>query len=183
MAAELTVGTRIDHDKYGEGVVSKVKLTTYEVFFARGGKVEISKSSKDYEIIERPETAVSSSTGGPDIDIDAVEKVITYVLDKYGALQEEVPMGSRWIDGTMILKPLNPAHQPKEIPIEAFFHKIVMLRDRLRVLEQNINSNERLNDEEKLNLQQYITRIYGSLTTFNILFSEKEHQFVGTGGK
>ena len=79
----------------------------------------------------------------------------------------------------MILQPGNRDLKPKEIPIETFFHKIVMTRDRLRVLEQNINSNAQLSDEEKVNLQQYITRIYGSLTTFNILFDDKEDFFVG----
>jgi hypothetical protein len=73
--------------------------------------------------------------------------------------------------------------KPKELPIETFFHKIVMLRDRLRVLEQNINSNTKLNDEEKINMQQYITRIYGSLTTFNVLFKNPDHNFVGSSSK
>ena len=83
----------------------------------------------------------------------------------------------------MILQPANFALQPKEIPVETFFHKIVMLRDRLRVLEQNINSSSSLTDEEKVNMQQYITRSYGSLTTFNVLFSEKDHYFVGAKTK
>jgi hypothetical protein len=79
----------------------------------------------------------------------------------------------------MLLQPKDSALKPKEIPIEVFFHKIVMARDRLRVLEQNINSNKKLSGEEKVNLQQYITRIYGSFTTFNMLFKNKEHWFVG----
>ncbi|MDT8309374.1 MAG: hypothetical protein RQ866_07565, partial [Bacteroidales bacterium] len=83
--------------------------------------------------------------------------------------------------GVMVLQPGNTDLKGKEIPIETFFHKIVMLRDRLRVLEQNINSHAKLTDEEKIDLQQYITRIYGSLTTFNILFDDKEHYFSGTG--
>jgi hypothetical protein len=83
----------------------------------------------------------------------------------------------------MILQPANPELKPKEIPVETFFHKIVMLRDRLRVLEQNINSSKSLTDEEKVNIQQYITRAYGSLTTFNVLFAEKEHYFVGAKTK
>jgi hypothetical protein len=79
----------------------------------------------------------------------------------------------------MLLQPFDKSLKPKEIPVEDFFHKIVMLRDRLRVLEQNINSHKKLADEEKVNLQQYITRCYGSLTTFNVLFRYKEDYFVG----
>jgi hypothetical protein len=83
----------------------------------------------------------------------------------------------------MILEPGQVGLAPKEVPIDTFFHKIVMLRDRLRVLEQNINTHPKLNDEDRLHLQQYITRIYGSLTTFNVLFKEKDHQFKGTGSE
>jgi len=180
MSDNLRVGTRIDHDKYGEGVVSKVTLTDFEVFFARGGKVEFSKASSNYEILESPEdTAVLGNKEG--VDIAQLERIVSYVLDKYNALQEIVPMGDKWTGGKLVMQPGNTSLQPKEIPIEAFFHKIVMLRDRLRVLEQNINSNEKLTDEDKINLQQYITRIYGSLTTFNVLFSDKEYYFVGAG--
>jgi hypothetical protein len=182
MSKNLSVGTRIDHDKYGEGIISKVTLTEFEVFFARGGRLEFSRSSSNYEIIDSPEQETASDTE-EGVDIDRLEKVLSYVLDKYNALQEIVPMGDKWTGGKLVMQPANTALAPKEIPIEAFFHKIVMLRDRLRVLEQNINSNEKLSDEEKINLQQYITRVYGSLTTFNVLFSEKEHFFIGAGSK
>lgn len=82
----------------------------------------------------------------------------------------------------MLLQPADKTQKPKEVPIDAFFHKIVMLRDRLRVLEQQVNAHKQLSDEDKVNLQQYITRIYGSLTTFNVLFKNKEQWFVGEKG-
>ncbi|MFW5823259.1 MAG: hypothetical protein ACOCU7_07690 [Tangfeifania sp.] len=176
---ELTVGTRVDHPRYGEGIVSKNNLTAYEIFFERGGKIEITKRNTDLTVLERNDEA-PAKTG---LSLADFEKVLTYVLDQYGALNEVVPLGEKWHGGKMLLQPANPELKPKDIPVEAFFHKIVMLRDRLRVLEQNINSHKVLTDEEKVNLQQYITRIYGSLTTFNVLFSEKEHYFVGAKSK
>ncbi len=180
MTQELTIGTKVDHDRYGEGVVGKVNLVSYDIYFARGGKIEILKSNKEFTVLSSPEGGQSTSaTSG--IDIESLEKLLTITLDKFGMLQEVVPLGEKWTGGKMILQPANPSLQNKEIPIENFFHKIVMLRDRLRVLEQNINSNVKLSDEEKVDIQQYITRIYGSLTTFNILFSDKEHYFVGAG--
>ena len=79
----------------------------------------------------------------------------------------------------MLLQPADKSQKTKEIPIDVFFHKLVMARDRLRVLEQQLNAHKGLSDEEKVNLQQYITRIYGTFTTFNVLFKNKEHWFVG----
>jgi hypothetical protein len=108
-----------------------------------------------------------------------VERIITNLLKRYSDITEVVPLGDRWIGGKMVLYPSNTGLQPKEVPIDAFFNKIIMLRDRLRVMEQRINAHDKLSEEDKLNLQQYITRIYGSLTTFNVLFKEKEHHFVG----
>ena len=176
---ELTVGTRVDHPRYGEGIISKVNLTAYEIFFERGGKIEITKRNTDLSVIEKKE----DSTPKTGISIHEIEQAMIYVLDKYASLNEVVPLGDKWVGGTLLLQPANKELKPKEIPVEAFFHKIVMLRDRLRVLEQNINSHEVLTDEEKINLQQYITRIYGSLTTFNILFADKDHYFVGVKSK
>lgn len=172
---ELAVGTRVDHPRYREGIVSKNKIASYEIFFERGGKIEISKHSGDLEVIDTPEE--KPRTG---LTLNEIEKVLRMVLDEQGALQEIVPLGDKWTGGTMILQPANTTLKPKEIPIETFFHKIVMMRDKLRVLEQNINTHEQLSDEEKINLQQYITRIYGSLTTFNILFADKDQYFTGS---
>lgn len=180
MSQELTVGSHIDHERYGEGIIGKVNLVSYDVYFARGGKIEILKSNKEFTVLSK-ETTPTLSENTANIDIESIEKLIVSTLDKYGMFQEIVPLGTKWTGGKMVLQPANPSLQSKEIPIETFFHKIVMLRDRLRVLEQNINSNTKLNDEEKIDLQQYITRVYGSLTTFNILFEDKEQYFVGTG--
>lgn len=176
---DLPAGTRVKHPRYGEGIVNRDKLTAWEIFFEKGGKMEITKRNTDLSVVERKEDA-SPKTG---LSLPEVEKLLKYVLDQYGALSEIVPIGEKWIGGTILLQPANPELKPKEIPVEAFFHKIVMLRDRLRLLEQNINSHSVLTDQEKVTLQQYITRIYGSLTTFNILFSEKEHFFVGAKSK
>ena len=141
---ELTVGTRVDHPRYGEGIVSKNNLTAYEIFFERGGKIEITKRNTDLKVIQRNDDA-PAKTG---LSIVEIEKVMRYVLDQYGALTEIVPLGEKWQGGTLVLQPANSELKPKEIPIESFFHKIVMLRDRLRVLEQNINSHGVLDDEE-----------------------------------
>jgi len=171
---ELAVGTRVDHPRYGEGIISKNKVTSYEIFFERGGKIEITKRSEDLEVIDAPADKPKNS-----LTLSEIEKVLRFVLEEQSALQEIVALGDKWVGGNMILQPANQSLKPKEIPIESFFHKIVMLRDRLRVLEQNINSHPGLSDEEKVNMQQYITRIYGSLTSFNILFADKDNYFVG----
>lgn len=118
----------------------------------------------------------------PSLHVDEFREIVRDVINEELSLTD-VPIGRRWGAGTLILKPGDSTLKSKEIPIEAFFHKIVMVRDRLRVLEQKLNGHKGLSDAEKVDLQQYITRIYGSLTTFNILFRDTSDQFVGAGGK
>lgn len=183
MSAEICPGTRIDHDRYGEGIVSRVMPASFEVFFARGGKIEFSRSSRDYVILDTPESETSTKSTDGGFDYDAVAAVLADVLERYDRLSEEVELGDKWTGGKLILVPGKSDLQQKEISIEQFFHKIVMLRDRLRVLEQNINSHSVLTDEEKVGLQQYITRCYGSLTTFNLMFADKKQYFQGSGKK
>jgi hypothetical protein len=112
---------------------------------------------------------------------EKMEKSLIRVLRRFTDIQETVPLGQRWTGGRMVLYPGDPTLKEKEVPIDAFFHKIVMVRDRLRVLEQRVNSSA-LSDEDKVNIQQYITRIYGSLTTFNVLFKNKDDYFTGDKG-
>jgi hypothetical protein len=89
----------------------------------------------------------------------------------------------RWSGGELVMKPGKAGTQEKVVPIEAFFRKLIAVRDQLRVLEQKINTHPKLADEDRLSLQEYISRAYGSLTTFNALFAEPEDRFVGTGGR
>jgi hypothetical protein len=171
----LGIGTRLQHTQHGPGVIVGVRYATYLISFINSGIKEIDKTDGNLdEIIPENVTAEVET-------VSEVEKSLLKILRQWSSITEVVSIGDKWIGGT-ILQAADKSLKPKEIPIDDFFHKIVMLRDRLRVLEQNINSNKKLSDEEKVNIQQYITRCYGSLTTFNVLFKNKEHWFVGEKG-
>lgn len=115
------------------------------------------------------------------MDSEEFRRVLSDVIrDELGVA--EVELAGRWDGGEMVLKPGKPGVQEKRIPLDALFHKIVMIRDKLRVLEQKINGNPKLGDDDKVQLQQYVTACYGSLTTFNVLFAERNDQFVGQKG-
>ena len=172
----LGIGTRLQHSHHGPGVIVGIRYATYLISFINVGIKEIDKTDdKLDEII--PENATEEIETHSE-----VEKSLLKILRLWGGLTENVPLGDKWHGGSMLLQPADKSLKPKEIPIADFFHKVVMLRDRLRVLEQNINSNKKLSDEDKANIQQYITRCYGSLTTFNVLFKNKEQWFVGDKG-
>ena len=174
----LGIGTRLQHTLYGPGVIVGIKYATYLVSFINHGIKEVDKTDDKLDEIIPENVSVEIETTAE------VEKSLLKILRLWGGITENVPLGDKWIKGMMLLQPAVKSLKPKEIPIEDFFHKVVMLRDRLRVLEQNINSSKTLSDEEKVNIQQYITRCYGSLTTFNVLFKNKEQHFVGEkGGK
>ena len=172
----LGIGTRLQHTQFGPGVIVGIKYATYLISFINHGIKEIDKTdNKLDEII--PENISEEIETHSD-----AEKSLLKILRLWGGITEQVPLGEKWIKGTLLLQPFDKSLKPKEIPIDDFFHKVVMLRDRLRVLEQNINSHKKLTDEEKVNIQQYITRCYGSLTTFNVLFKNKEQWFAGEKG-
>lgn len=131
--------------------------------------------------------ALHDRPAAPDVEIgDILAMTRSELVDILReALGEAEPprLAPKWEGGTIVLRPGQPDLAPKEIPLDALFHKVVGIRDRLRVLEQKINGHARLSDAEKVDLQAYITKCYGSLTTFNVLFREKADQFVGERGK
>ena len=172
----LGIGTRLQHTHYGPGVIVEIRYATYLISFINHGIKEIDKTDEKLDEII-PENITAEIETHSD-----VEKSLLKILRLWGGFSELVPLGDRWKGGMMLLQPADKSQKPKEIPIDIFFHKIVMLRDRLRVMEQQINAHKQLSDEDKVNLQQYITRIYGSLTTFNVLFKNKEQWFIGDKG-
>jgi len=171
----LGIGSRINHPSFGIGVVIAIYPVAYDVCFVTDGIQEVGRNYQGLEIIE----AIAAEET---VSFSAAEEALKNILNTWLGSAETVELGDKWIAGTMILKPADSSLQSKEIPIDGFFHKIVMVRDRLRVMEQRINASK-LSDEEKVNLQQYITRIYGSLTSFNVLFKRKEQQFKGASLK
>jgi len=169
--SDLTKGNLVRHGEFGIG---RVEGTTTggpdrEVYFPRLDK----QALVDVDDLERLS----------DTEAAAYEMVKLAARELREAELPAIELGSRWQGGELVMKPADAGQAPKSVPIEAFFHKIVMVRDRLRVMEAQINNNKKLTDEEKVDLQQYITRIYGSLTTFNILFRDKKDHFVGQKGE
>ena len=167
----LGIGSRIKHPSFGVGVIIRLHKRIYEVCFIESG---IKPVSKDFaiEVIERiePEYNVSFSEA---------EDALIKILREWSDITEAVSINDKWKNGVLILRPGDKSLKENEVPVDVFFNKIVMLRDRLRVMEQKINAHKLLSNDEKFDLQQYITRIYGSLTTFNVLFKYKGDQFEG----
>ncbi len=171
----LGIGSRVKHPAYGDGVIIGADVAAYKVCFITYGIKNVGKNYEAWEVIEAIEA-------GGAVSFSEAERSLIKILRTWSDATEEVRLGDKWDNGQMVLKPADSSMADKVIPIDTFFHKIVMVRDRLRVMEQRINSSK-LTDEEKVNLQQYITRIYGSLTTFNVLFKYKEDHFVGERSK
>ena len=168
----LGIGSRVKHPAYSDGVVIRLYPAAYEVSFMVYGIKNVGKEYKEWEIIDRVDTTEA-------VSFSEAEKSLIKILRQWSDITEVVPIADKWKGGNMQLQPTDKSLKPYDVPIESFFHKIVMLRDRLRVLEQKVNSHTSLSDADKIDMQQYITRIYGSLTTFNILFRDKPQHFVG----
>lgn len=169
----------VRHPKYGVGVVKGIAEFTVDVVFNDGKRIV------DPEAAELEPAGAQAAVTGMAMPLGLfVEQIVEKTLSELGLERDDRPLqglGAKWHGGTMSLHPADAALQAKEIPVEAFFHKIVMMRNNLRVLEAKVNANDKLNDGEKVELQQYITRCYGSMTTFNVLFKEKEDYFTTKG--
>ena len=168
----LGIGSRIQHAQFGKGVVTNVTSKHYWVVFVDTG-LETLALDADFEIIEALEDEVDT------ISFSEVEQSLVSILRRWSDTSSITPIADKWKKGNLVLEPGDTNLSKKEIPIDTFFHKIVMVRDRIRVMEQKINASDNLDDLEKVDLQQYITRIYGSLTTFNVLFKSQSDHFIG----
>jgi hypothetical protein len=166
----------VKHPLYGKGTIVNVDGTILTIHFPNRGNMDISRRT---EGLEFSEPVVEIEQEEEELTMSKLERTLRNILESSNGVSEVVPMGDKWIGGTILLQPADTSLKPKEVPIETFFHKIVMVRDRVRVMEQQINANSKLDDAEKVDLQQYITRIYGSLTTFNVLFKDSSDYFVG----
>ena len=171
----LHLDMRVRHPQYGEGRVAAIGPAAAEIEFS-DAKRTVDPETAGVE----PAEARATMTGLALPLEQLIRDTVGAAVDALGLERPESnppALGARWHKGRMVLHPADPTLQTKEVPLETFFHKIVMVRNQLRVLEQKVNAHEKLSDGEKVEMQQYITRSYGSLTTFNVLFKEKEDLF------
>ena len=172
---ELHVGMKVKHPKYLDGVVSSISEHTADIRFIDALRTIDPVTSELQPAQELVHVSGLSMPLAQFIEQTVRATIAGLGLEKPDTVVEQ--LGTRWHHGKLVMHPADPGLQTKEVDLETFFHKIVMVRNNLRVLEQKINAHEKLTDGEKVEMQQYITRGYGSLTTFNVLFKEKEDQF------
>jgi hypothetical protein len=174
---DLRPGLQVLHPQYGLGDVKLLTEKTAEVLFNDGRKtlteqlIEELKPAEPRARLEGMEKPLR----------DLIAEVVDVTVDKLNLKVDRddlaPQLAPRWVGGRVVLHPNDPSLTTKEMDLDVFFHKIVMVRDNLRVLEQKINAHPKLNDAERVELQHYITKSYGSLTTFNLLFKDKEKMF------
>src|SRR5271166_792564 len=176
----LRIGMKVRHPQYGTGTVKTISEAITEIQFDDGTKRSVAPEPSGLEPAE-PQIAVS----GLSVPLSQfVNQTLEAAITRLGLQKPDdvvAQLGVRWHSGKAVLHPADPALQTKEVPLEAFFHKVVGIRNQLRLLEQKINAHPVLSDGEKVEMQQYISRCYGSLTTFNLLFKNKEDQFSSRG--
>ena len=172
----LHIGLRVKHPQHGTGTVTAITEHTATVRFDDGlprelspetGGLEAAEAQADLTGLQLPLATLLRLAAEATLEALGVEKPQAFVSQ----------LAQRWHGGRLVLHPVDPTLQTKEVELEVFFHKIVMMRNNLRVLEQKLNASETLSAADKFDWQQYLTRCYGSMTTFNVLFKEKGDQF------
>lgn len=166
---------QVRHPRYGVGTIKSLTEHTADISFDDAprtvdpatSELSVAEPTARLTEMEIPLSTLIRQTAQAMVDALGLEKPDQLVEG----------LATRWQRGTVTLQSADSSLQAKEVPLETFFHKIVMIRNNLRVLEQKVNASEKLSDADKFDLQQYITRCYGSLTTFNVLFKSKEDQF------
>ena len=171
----LHIGMKVLHPRYGVGVVKALTEHTADISFDDAPRT-LDPAGADLTSAE-----AIADLSGLQVSLDSLIRDTTQaVVDALGIEKKDAVvegLATRWRRGSLVMQSADTSLQPKEVPLETFFHKIVMIRNNLRVLEQKVNASDKLSDADKFDMQQYITRCYGSLTTFNILFKNKDDQF------
>ncbi|MDQ6626186.1 MAG: hypothetical protein M3Y69_08635, partial [Verrucomicrobiota bacterium] len=171
----LHIGMKVLHPRYGVGVVKSLTEHTADITFDDAPRT---LSPESAGLVSAEPTATLTEMQVP-LD-QLIRETAQSIVDALGLEKDDTiveGLANRWQRGALIMQSADSSLQPKEVPLETFFHKIVMIRNNLRVLEQKVNASEKLSDADKFDIQQYITRCYGSLTTFNVLFKNKDDQF------
>jgi hypothetical protein len=175
--ADVRPGLQVVHAKYGIGDVKVITEKTVEILFNEGRKT---LSSEDLDVLQSVDPTVTLEGLHRPLR-ELIAEIVDVTTERLNLQVDHEPidsqLGQRWPGGKLVLHPRDPALATKEVEIEVFFRKIVSIRDNLRVLEQKINTHPKLTDSDRIDLQAYITKSYGSLTTFNLLFKDKEGQF------
>jgi hypothetical protein len=170
---QMGIGTVVGHPHFGRGRIVGYEAEGYVVMF-KGGETKRVAFTFD---------AMKSEEAAGDPESDRIKQAVREVLNDFGWLDVDLELGKRWVGGTLRLLPGKDDTKHYDVPIDMFFKKVIGVRDKLRVLEQKINAHTVLTNEEKIEMQGYITRCYGSLTTFNVLFGTKESHFKGQSEK
>ena len=175
----LHIGMKVVHPRYGVGVVRALTEHTAEIAFDDAPRT-VAPASSELTSAEPTATLTDLQVPLENLIRETAQSVVEALgLEKADSIVEG--LANRWQRGTLVMQSADTSLQPKEVALETFFHKIVMIRNNLRVLEQKVNASDKLSDADKFDLHQYITRCYGSLTTFNVLFKDKADQFSTAG--